>query len=169
VSQPPDIPLFTELERQAALDVFLDALRQDRRLAGVILVGSAPEGFDDRYSDIDHMVVLSEDNQLADLFTDWKSRIADLFPILSSFEVNSSINAYLVGFLLTNFLELDIGFLDQENLVAKRSRWKVAFDRSDHIEEIMRLSWDNQVETEPEVEYGRLPYSSTSAGSSIGH
>jgi hypothetical protein len=58
--------------------------------------------------------------------------------------------------LLTNFLELDIGFLGFKDLFAKRGRWKVIFDRSDQIEEIMRSSWENRIVTGPEAEYRRL-------------
>ena len=146
---------FTEEERHENLNDLLAALGQDERLAGVILVGSAAEGFDDQYSDIDLSVVVAGEYEVATLFNDWKSRITALFPVLSVFEVNYSENKYLAGFLLANFLELDIGFLSFKDLYAKRLRWKIAFDRSGQIEEIMRSSWENREAADRETEYSR--------------
>jgi hypothetical protein len=150
------MPLFTEEERHDTLEALLGALRQDERLAGVILVGSAAEGFDDRFSDIDLTVVVADQYPVADIFSAWITRIAGLFPVVSSFEVNYAENMFLGGFLLDNFLELDIGFLSLRDLFAKRSRWQVAFDRSDQIEGIMRASWEKRSETGLEIEYRRL-------------
>ncbi|HET6445901.1 MAG TPA: nucleotidyltransferase domain-containing protein [candidate division Zixibacteria bacterium] len=146
---------FTEEERQDILNDLLALMGQDDRLSGVILVGSAAEGFDDRFSDIDLSVVVDGEHEVATLFDDWKTRIAALFPVLSVFEVAHSENMFLSGFLLTNILELDIGFLSIKDLLAKQRRWKIVFDRSGQIEEIMRSSWENREPSDRESEYRR--------------
>ncbi|MGB3717872.1 MAG: aminoglycoside 6-adenylyltransferase [Candidatus Promineifilaceae bacterium] len=147
---------FTEEDRLTILNDLLASLGQDERLVGVLLVGSAADGFDDRYSDIDLSVVVAEDSQVSEVLSDWKTRIAVLFPVLSSFEVNYAENMFLAGFLLTNYLEMDIGFSGFKDLFAKRSRWRVVFDHSGQIEETMQSSWENRVVTGPEAEYRRL-------------
>ena len=112
------MPLFNEEERQITLGVLLGALKQDERLDGVILVGSAAEGFDDRFSDIDLTVVVADHYPVGEIYSAWKKRIARLLPVVSSFEVNYAENKFLGGFLLDNFLELDIGFLNLRDLFA---------------------------------------------------
>jgi len=150
------MPLFTEVERLAALEILLGAMRKDERLAGVLLVGSAAEGFDDRFSDIDLTVVVDDQFPVPILFAAWKNRIAELLPVVSTFEVHYADNMVLAGFLLDNFLELDIGFLGFTDLFAKRGRWKVAFDRTGQIDDIMLASWNNRTETSLETEYHHL-------------
>jgi hypothetical protein len=148
---------FTEDDRLAILNTLLAALRQDERLVGVLLVGSAADGFYDRYSDIDLSVVVAEEHQVSSVFSDWHSRIEELFPTVSSFEVPYAENMFLGGYLLANYLEMDVGFLGMADLFAKRGRWKVVFDRSGQIEDLMQTSWEHRVRTDPEAEYrGRL-------------
>ncbi len=147
--------LFTVGERQEIVEKLLDSLSHDEQIVGVLLVGSAAEGFDDRFSDIDLSVVVTDNRSVLEVFQEWKERIPNLFPVQSSFEVSTSENSFLAGFLLSNFLEVDIGFLSVDDLYAKRVRWKVAFDRSGKLEEIMRASWENRSETSLETTYRR--------------
>jgi predicted nucleotidyltransferase len=146
---------FTVGERQETVEKLLDGLSHDEQITGVLLVGSAAEGFDDRFSDIDLSVVVADNRSVLEVFREWKERISNWFPVQSSFEVISSENSFLAGFLLSNFLELDIGFLSMDGLYAKRVRWKVAFDRSGKLEELMRASWENRSETGLEKNYRR--------------
>ncbi|MCI0395633.1 MAG: nucleotidyltransferase domain-containing protein [Chloroflexi bacterium] len=128
-------------DRQTTLDRLLAALQTDNRIAGALLVGSAATGFNDDLSDIDLSVVVAQEAQVTAVFHDWQQRIPTLFPVIHSFEATYGPNNFLVAFWLETFLELDLGFLCLANLVAKRDRWQVAFDRSGRIESLMRASW----------------------------
>ncbi len=114
--------LFSPAERQGTLNRILTALQGDDRIAGVLIVGSGAIGFDDIYSDIDLSVVVAEENNVLPVFREWRTWIKELLPVIHCFETDFGSNNYLYGFLLDNFLELDIGFLCLTNLVAKRSR-----------------------------------------------
>jgi predicted nucleotidyltransferase len=147
--------LFSVEQRQEALTRLLEALQTDGRIAGVIIIGSGAVGFDDEYSDIDLVVVVAADEDTPHVFRDWMQRIRTLFPVIHSFEVTYAENNYLCGFLLGGYLELDMGFLCLSGLSAKRARWRVAFDRSGSIEEIMRSTWESRPQPDVRAEYSR--------------
>ncbi|HMM30074.1 MAG TPA: hypothetical protein PKD46_17460 [Aggregatilineaceae bacterium] len=132
---------FTPAERQAALDRLLAALAADERIAGVILVGSGSVGFGDAYSDIDLDVVLRAAAEVAPAAADWDARVGALFEVWGRFAVEHAPDNLLRGFLLAGYLELDIAFVHLGNLVARRGRWRVAFDRSGQIEAIQQRTW----------------------------
>lgn len=132
--------LYTPEERQQILDTLLDTLKGDGRIAGVLVVGSGAVNFKDDYSDIDLSVVMASEEDVEPAFHDWDDKIQALFPVVTRFETHYGPNSFLYGFLLDNFLELDIGFLCLNNLVARRPHWQIAFDRSGQIQSIMAAS-----------------------------
>ena len=154
-SDSEKVRLFSPEERQEVLDRTLTALRTDSRIAGVVVVGSGAVGFDDIYSDIDLSVVVASENNTLPVFREWKQRIEELFTVIQCFEVTFAPNNHLLGFLLDGYLELDVGFLCLANLSARRARWKVAFDRSARIEEIMRSSWEKRTDPDVRADYVR--------------
>ena len=147
--------LFSPGQRQQVLDRVLAALETDERIAGVLVVGSDAVGFDDRYSDIDLSVVIAAEDQVLLAFREWRSRIERLLPVIHCLEAIYGPNNYLHGFLLEGFLEVDIGFVSFANLVARRERWKLAFDRSGKIEGIMQSSWQNRPQRDLRAGYFR--------------
>ena len=134
---------FYSLEyRQATLDRALDALEADERITGVIIVGSGAVGFDDDYSDIDLCIVCPDDATQA-IYEDWGERFEKLLPVIGCSPVTYGPHSHLYALLLDGFLEFDAGFIGIGSLAAKRERWKVAFDRSGKIGEIMARSWES--------------------------
>ena len=139
-----EIILFSPERRQEILDRILVALRTDNRIAGVLVVGSGAVGFEDAYSDIDLCVVVAAEDDVNAVFREWRTRIEEILPVIHCIEITYGPNNYLYAFLLDGFLELDIGFLCLTNLFAKRERWKIIFDRSGKIEDIMRSRWEER-------------------------
>ena len=131
---------YTPEERQQILDALLDALKGDGCITGVLVVGSAAVGFQDDYSDIDLSVVMATEADVEPVFRDWDGKIQALFPVVTRFETHYGPNSFLYGFLLDSLLELDIGFLCLNNLVARRPYWQIVFDRSGQIQTIMEAS-----------------------------
>jgi predicted nucleotidyltransferase len=144
--------LFTSEARRKTLDLVVDALKEDQRIAGVLIVGSGAVGFDDDYSDIDLCVVCPDDQTLS-IYQDWRERFEKLLPIIGCSPVTYGPNSHLYALLLDGFLELDAGFISLGSLAAKRERWKVAFDRSGKIASIMTASWESRKPIDPEREY----------------
>lgn len=132
--------LYTPEERQQALENLLHALKGDGRIAGVLVVGSGAAGFKDAYSDIDLSVVIASEEDVEPVFREWDDKIQALFPVVARFETRYGPHSFLYGFLLDNFLELDVGFVCLDNLVAKRPYWQIAFDRSGQIQSIVEAS-----------------------------
>ena len=136
---------YTPVERQHTLDRLLDALRSDDRLAGVLIVGSGAVGFPDEYADIDLAVVVERAEDVKPAFDEWGASLANQFDMLACAPVHRGTNFHMYAMLLGGFLELDISFQCLDDLVARRARWRVAWDRmehSDRIANIMQTSWD---------------------------
>jgi hypothetical protein len=113
---------------------------------GVLVVGSGAVGFTDTYSDIDLAVIVERAEEVKPAFDDWGKSIAEMFAVLSCVPVQRAPNIFLYAMLLGGFLELDISFQCLDDLTARRARWRVAWDRSGRIDEIMRVSWDTHPE-----------------------
>jgi len=145
--------LFSPQEREEILNRLLSALKGDPRIAGVLVVGSGAVGFDDCYSDIDISVVATNEKDVLPVYQEWRARIEKLLPVIHCCEVIYGPNSYLYAFLLDGFAELDAGFVCLANLVARRQRWKIAFDRSGKIEDIMRSSWEKKSEVDARAGY----------------
>ena len=149
--------MFSPQERQQILERLLAELQSNDRIAGVVVVGSAATGFEDDYSDIDLTVPVAEGAPLQSLFREWEGRIRALFPVAAHFTAEiSDPEVYLHGFLLDNYLELDISFMRLADLFAKRERWRVAFDRIGRIEDIMRTTWENRADLDVQARYQRI-------------
>ncbi|RKU20064.1 hypothetical protein C6503_06705 [Candidatus Poribacteria bacterium] len=135
---------YSPAEREAILNRLLTALRSDQRIAGLLVVGSGAEDFEDIYSDIDLCAVTTSADHVRPAFQEWGVKIREMLPVFHSFESVRGANIYLWILLLENFLEIDLCFLCLEDLHARRNRWKTVFDRSGRIEDIMQSSWENR-------------------------
>jgi predicted nucleotidyltransferase len=146
---------FSLVERQRIVDTLLAALREDERVAGVLVVGSGSEGFEDIYSDVDLCVVIGQAEDVRPAFQEWGNKLEELLPVFCCGESVRGPNSYLWALLLDNFLEVDVGFLCLDDLYARRGRWKTVFDRSGRIEDIMHTSWANRAQPNYQEMYDR--------------
>lgn len=144
---------YSPATREAILDRLLTALQSDKRITGVVVVGSGAEGFEDIYSDIDVCAVTAFADDVKPAFQEWGVKIQEMLPMFNSIEVPRSPNVYLWVFLLENFLEIDLCFLCLDDLRATRKRWKTVLDRSGEIEGILQSSWVNRPKPDLEEAY----------------
>ena len=135
---------YSPATRETILNRLLTALQSDKRLAGLLVVGSGAEGFEDDHSDIDLCAVTTSVDDVRPAFQEWGEKIHEMLPMFHSLESPRAPNVYLWVFLLENFLEIDLCFLCLDDLRATRKRWKTIFDRSGKIENIMLSSWENR-------------------------
>ena len=135
---------YSPTTREAPLNRLLTALQSDQRIAGLLIVGSGAEGFEDVYSDIDLCAVTTFADDVRPAFQEWGVKIREMLPVFHSVESVQGANIYLWILLLENFLEIDLCFLCLDDLRARRNRWKTVFDRSGRIEDIMQSSWKNR-------------------------
>jgi predicted nucleotidyltransferase len=124
------MPLFTPEEREETAERVSRALGDDSRVEGVVVVGSLSSQAD-RWSDIDLVVVVADDEDLAAITADWVGHLYALLPVVHHFK--TAFGETLVrGFLLENLLELDLAF----ERAGRFSIWgpaRVVFDRSGRV------------------------------------
>ena len=144
---------YSPATREAILNRLLTALRSDKRIVGLLVVGSGAEGFEDDHSDIDMCAVMTVADDVQPAFQEWGVKIREMFPVFHSLESVRGPNVYLWVCLLENFLEIDLCFLNLDDLRATRNRWKTVFDRSGRIESIMQSSWENRPKPDLEEAY----------------
>jgi predicted nucleotidyltransferase len=75
------MPLFTPEEREETAERVSRLLGDDRRIEGVIVVGSLA-GQADRWSDIDLEVVVGDDEELGAVTADWVGHLYELLPVV---------------------------------------------------------------------------------------
>lgn len=152
-NQPNHFSHYSPATREAILDCLLTALQSDKRLVGLLVVGSGAEGFEDDHSDIDLCAVTTSVDDVRPAFQEWDKKIRQMLPMFHSLESPRAPNVYLWVFLLENFLEIDLCFLCLNDLRATRNRWKTVFDHSGRIEDIMQSSWENRPKPNLEEAY----------------
>ena len=131
--------MFTNTQRQETLDILVDMFKAREEISAIILVGSASYGFRDNYSDIDLALVYDENCALDAVF---QKTIDD---INSKYKVSVCLNQLgrnLQVILLDNYLEIDIGYYTISSLSARRGEYRVVYDKTDSVDEIMRSSWN---------------------------
>ena len=144
---------YSPATREVILDRLLTALQSDKRLVGLLVVGSGAEGFEDDHSDIDLCAVTTSADDVRPAFQEWGEKIRQMLPTFHSLESPRAPNIYLWVFFLENFLEIDLCFLCLNDLRATRNRWNTVLDRSGRIESIMQSSWENRPKPDLEDAY----------------
>jgi predicted nucleotidyltransferase len=101
--------VFTPEERDATAAAVADALSGDSRVASVISFGSRETGEADKHSDVDLAALVHDELDPEPIAAEWVTRLEELLPVLHRF--NEQVGpARLCGFLLENFLEVDVAF-----------------------------------------------------------
>jgi len=136
--------LFTPEEREKIAEQISCLLGNDGRIDGVVVVGSlADRG--DRWSDIDIVVVVGDDEELPAVTADWVRNLYELLPVVHHFETAFG-DTLVRGFLLENLLELDLAF-DQAERFSIWGPARVVFDRSGRITEVANAPAQGELHT----------------------
>ncbi len=131
--------MYSVKERQEILNELIDMFKAREGILAIVLVGSASYGFRDNYSDIDIALVYDENCALDEVFQKTFDDINSKYNI--SVYLNQ-LGRCLQVILLDNYLEIDIGYYTIDSLSARRGEYKVVYDRTDSVNEIMRSSWN---------------------------
>jgi hypothetical protein len=125
--------LFTPEEREEIAERVSRLLGNDDRIEGVVIVGSLA-GQSDRWSDVDIEVIVTDEEELPAVTSDWVGNLYDLLPVVHHFE--TVFGGTLVrGFLLENLLEVDLAF-DHARSFSIWSPAKVMFDRTGRVTDV---------------------------------
>jgi predicted nucleotidyltransferase len=103
------VALYTPDERDDVARRLIDLLGADERVDEAVLSGSGAEGYTDRWSDVDIVVVARQDVDHRKLADEWSARMYELFPIVHDYRVSFG-EEHVRGFLFEHHLEVDLGF-----------------------------------------------------------
>lgn len=134
--------MYNEIDRKEIFNYIVEELKKRDEVISVIQVGSGAIGYRDKYSDLDFAVVI-DDSNIEDIFNKTFNSISEKYNI---FFFDNMYERKLQLFLLDNYLEMDIGYYTLESLYARRKNFKVIFDKSNKVNDIMINSWNEMKE-----------------------
>jgi predicted nucleotidyltransferase len=144
---------FSADDRDNILRWIVAETQKDASFAGCVLVGSGAAGFADEYSDIDIVVVVYDSCPFEQVSEGWKQHVLDHLPILAHTSGLRADRIVLHNFYLNNYLEINNGILPLELLAATRSRYKVLWDGTGHMQAILDATWNERKDANPLAEY----------------
>jgi hypothetical protein len=101
--------VFTGDQRDAVREQLLELAGTDPRITGAAVTGSAADGREDRWSDVDLFFGVDDQVTLAAVVSDWSRYLYGELGALHHFELTASAGVYR-AFLLPSCLEVDLGF-----------------------------------------------------------
>lgn len=110
-------PIFTPRERAACIRELIAVLRGAGGVEGVVALGSIANGSMDRHSDVDLAVALAPGAASARVAAECTQLVLATLPVFHYFS-QSLGEIEFRGFLLDNFLEIDLGFMDADEVGA---------------------------------------------------
>lgn len=102
--------MFTSEDRDRLRSELLEYAANDRRIGGAAITGSAAAAREDRWSDIDIAVGVSDAAELQSVLSDWTAYLYNQHLALHHFDLKSGMWIYRV-FLLPSTLQVDIAFV----------------------------------------------------------
>jgi hypothetical protein len=102
------------------------AARQDERITGAALTGSASLGREDRWSDIDLAFGVGEPSRVEPVVADWTARMYAQHGAVHQVDVRREAWLYRV-FLLSNSLQVDLAFAPRAEFRARAPSFRLLF------------------------------------------
>ena len=126
--------IFSVQDRQNAFEFVLSAARENDRIIALVQVGSGAVGYRDDRSDLDFIIALDSDESMPEVMDYMHREIAGKYGVLF---FRQDEPRHLQCYVLSNLLEIDIGYGGYENAAARKPAFKVLYDRSGTVEEKM--------------------------------
>ena len=126
--------IFSAQDRQNVYDYILSVTRECGSIVALVQVGSGAEGFRDERSDLDFVIALDSDDSMAKVMDYMSGKLSGKYEIAFSARNESR---HLQNFILSNLLEIDLGYGGYEHAAAMKPAFKVLYDHSGIVEEKM--------------------------------
>jgi hypothetical protein len=157
------VPVFTPEDRERIRDRLLELARADERIAGAAVTGSAAEGADDRWSDVDLFFGVDESGDLDTTLGDWTAMLYEEFGAIHHFDVPSGPAIYRV-FLLPGCLQVDIAFTPAGSFGARGPHFRAVFGDpvegrpppTPDLDDLVGRAWLAAVHARVSIERNRL-------------
>ena len=118
--------MYTPEDRDRVRSNLLDRAREDPRISGAALTGSAALDNEDRWSDVDVFLGVAEDNDIDDVAADWTEALVNEAGVVHHWDVRSGAALYRV-FLLESGLHVDVAFTPHWDFGARGASFRIVF------------------------------------------
>ena len=126
--------IFSVQDRQDAFEYVLSVAKECGRIIALVQVGSGATGFRDDRSDLDFVVALDSAESMPEVMEFMHRKITEKYDVLF-FKQDES--RHLQCYIMSDLLEIDIGYGGYENAAAWKPAFRVLYDRSGTVEEKM--------------------------------
>jgi hypothetical protein len=116
--------VFSPDDRSVLRETLIEAARRDARISGVALTGSASNGAEDRWSDIDLAFGVAADANRGALIAEWTERMYQAHDAVHHTDVMAGAALFRV-FLLRNTLQVDLAFWPESEFGAIASTFRL--------------------------------------------
>ena len=140
--------IFTREERERIRAELVERATRDQRISGAAITGSAAEGREDQWSDIDIAFGVREAGELQEVLSDWTAHLYDQYRAVHHLDVHAGAWIYRV-FLLRSTLQVDLAFVPASEFRALAPTFRLIFGESKEAqyvhspptESIIGLGW----------------------------
>jgi len=126
--------VFSERDRQNTFDDILSIVRECPKIVSLVQVGSGAIGYYDRKSDLDFVIALDADDVMPEVMAYMHQRISEKYELAYFKQVES---AHLQVYVLSNLLEIDLGYGGYQHASARKPAFKVLYDNTGVVENKM--------------------------------
>lgn len=155
--------MFTPDERAALRDRLLERAREDPRITGTALTGSAARGEEDRWSDVDIFLGVAVSAHRDRVVADWTRWLQADEEVVHHWDLDSGDAVYRV-FLLANGLQVDIAFTPESGFGPRGPSFRVLFGDAVDLAtpepptfaSVAGLGWLGVLHAHTRIERGRL-------------
>jgi len=155
--------VFTPEQREAVRDRLIERAREDDRVTGAALTGSAALGNEDRWSDVDVFLGIAESADLDAVVADWTSAVYEEVGVVHHWDVRAGIALYRV-FLLETGLQVDIAFTPESDFGARAESFRAVFGEPVDLPQpeppafadVAGLAWLGVLHASKAIERGKL-------------
>ena len=153
--------MFTPSDRERVRERVLELARNDERVTGAAMTGSASVGADDRWSDIDLSFGVADGMAPRTVLEDWTHAVGRDLGVLHHWDLHVERTVYRV-FLLPGGLELDVAVTPATEYGAHGPKFRLLFgqsnprhDRPDTaVDEMIGWGWLHVLDAAKAIERG---------------
>jgi len=121
--------MFTQEEREGLRSGLLERAAGDQRITGAAITGSAADGREDRWSDIDLAFGVGDAGEMPNVIADWTAYMYDRHLALHHLDVIAGAWVYRV-FLLPSTLQIDLAFVPATEFRALAPTFRLVFGKA---------------------------------------
>lgn len=126
--------IFSVKDRQEVFDFVLNLVKKHNKIVSLVQVGSGAFGYNDERSDLDFVIALDTNDSMLEVMEYVSQKIKEKYNVIF---FSQQENRHLQCFVLSNLLEIDIGYGGYEYAAAWKPAFKVIFDNSGVVEQKM--------------------------------